>query len=195
MATTPVSSGRYNAVAMTLHWVIAALILTNIGLAWYWDGLTPSSRFGLTQIHKSIGITVLALSLVRLAWRFLRPPPPLPSTLAPYEKLIASTVYVLFYLFMIGMPLSGWAMVSASKRKAFPTGVFGIPFPAIPPVANLPADQLHQAHELLVTTHELLAWAAYVLIALHVLAAFRHLLLLRDGVMARMVPFLKAKPA
>ncbi len=206
---------RYNAVAMSLHWLIAALILGNIGLAWYFNGLplvpdgpdpTPgvsaahwtthglfptAARAGIVQLHKSIGITVLILSLLRLAWRFAKPPPALPATVSRWERLAAGAVYVLFYAIMIGLPLSGWAMVSASKLiHVYPIRLFGIvPWPAIGPLTTLPPDQMHQAHETLGNIHEYLAYLAYGLVALHVAAALRHLLLLKDGVMGRMVPF------
>ena len=71
---------RYSAVAIALHWLIAALTLTNIGLAWYFDDLTGLARVAPTQLHKSIGITVLLLSLLRLGWRLVSRPPPLPAS-------------------------------------------------------------------------------------------------------------------
>src|SRR5436305_4889094 len=99
---------RYNAGAIALHWLIAALLITNIGLAWYFNTLTGLPKIAPTQLHKSIGITILLLSLARLAWRFIAPPPPLPDYVAPWERFAAGAVYVLFYVVMIGMPLTGW---------------------------------------------------------------------------------------
>ena len=216
---TPMDAGRrYNAVAMSLHWLIALLILGNIGLAWWFNGLplvpegpdpTPgaltahwtthglfptAARSGIVQLHKSIGITVLILSLARLAWRFAKPPPALPASVTRWERLAAGAVYVLFYGIMIGMPLSGWAMVSASKLiHVYPIRLFGVvPWPAIAPLTHLPPDQMHQAHETFGQVHEYLAYLAYALVLLHVAAALRHLLWLRDGVMGRMVPFARA---
>jgi cytochrome b561 len=179
---------------MSLHWLIAALLLTNIGLAWYFNTLTGLTRVGPTQIHKSIGITILMLSLFRLAWRFISPPPPLPASVTGWERLAAHTVYVLFYVVMIGMPLTGWAMVSASRLiQVYPITLFGVaPWPAIGPLTQLPPAQMHSAHEAFETAHGLLAKLAYVLIVLHVGAALRHQFLKRDGVVPRMVPFLKA---
>ena len=183
---------RYNAVAMTLHWVIAALLLTNIGLAWYFNTLTGLPKIPPVQLHKSFGITILLLSLARLAWRIVSPPPPFPASLQPWERIAASTVYVLFYVVMIGMPLSGWALTSASVVIRFePIKLFGtIPWPAMAPLSHLPPAQMKQTHDAFVTVHGLLAKLAYGLIVLHVAAALRHLVLLRDGVMGRMAPFL-----
>ena len=188
---------RYNAVAMTLHWLIAVLLITNIGLAWYFNTLHGLPKIPPVQLHKSFGITILLLSLARLAWRFISPPPPLPASLQPWERVAAGTVYVLFYVVMIGMPLSGWALSSASAIIRFePIRLFWtIPWPAISPLSDLPPPQMKQAHAAFVAVHHFLAKVAYGLIVLHVAAALRHLLLLRDGVMSRMVPFLRGASA
>jgi cytochrome b561 len=188
-------SARYNPVAMTLHWLIAALLVSNIGIAWYFNTLTGLERIAPTQLHKSIGITILLLSLARLAWRFIAPPPPLPASVVGWERLAANAVYGLFYVVMIGMPLTGWALTSASKLiHTFPIVLYGvIPWPAIGPLTTLPPDQMHQAHKAFVTTHELLAKLAYGLIVLHVGAALRHQFIKRDDVVARMTPFLRMR--
>jgi cytochrome b561 len=192
---------RYNAVAMSLHWLIAALILTNIGLAWWFNGmpggLTPElhgiAKVRIIAIHKPIGITVLVLSLFRLAWRFISPPPPLPASVTGWERLAANSAYVLFYVVMIGMPLTGWAMVSASKTIAqYPISFFGLfNWPAIGPLTTLPKAQMHRTHELFQTAHSLGAWLAYALVVLHVGAALRHQFLLRDEVVWRMFPLVR----
>jgi cytochrome b561 len=186
---------RYNAVAMGLHWLIAALIVTNIALAWYFNTLVGLPKIAPVQLHKSIGITVLILSLARLAWRLASPPPPLPASVEPWARLAAGGVYVLFYVVMIGLPLTGWALTSASVIIRFkPIMLYGlVQWPAIAPLANLPPASMKSAHAAFVTAHGLLAKLAYALIVLHVAAAFRHLVLLRDGVMGRMAPFLDAR--
>jgi cytochrome b561 len=187
---------RYHAVAMALHWLIAVLILTNIPLAWYFNSLHGLAKVGPTQIHKSIGITVLVLSLMRLAWRFVVPHPPLPASVTGWERLAATTVYVLFYVVMIGMPLTGWAMVSASRLIfVYPITWFGLfQWPAITSLTTLPPDQMHQAHHLFETAHGLGAKLTYVLIVLHVGAALRHQFIKRDEVFWRMFPFMR-RPA
>ena len=188
------ATSRYNGLAMSLHWLIAALLVTNIGLAWYFDDLKGLAKIPPVQLHKSIGITVLLLSLIRLVWRFMAPPPPLPRSVEGWARIAAGAAYVLFYVVMIGMPLSGWALSSASVIIRFkPITLYGlIPWPTIAPLAHLPPDQMKAAHDAFVNVHESLAYLAYGLIVLHVGAALRHLFLLRDGVMGRMVPFLRA---
>jgi cytochrome b561 len=185
---------RYNGVAMTLHWLIAALIITNILIAWYFNTLNGAAKIPPVQLHKSIGITVLVLSVLRLGWRLVAPPPALPASVVPWERMTAGTVYVLFYVVMIGMPLTGWALSSASPLiMVYPIKLYGvIPWPAIGYLSHLPHDQMKSAHTTFVALHGLGAKLAYALIVLHVLAATRHWLLLRDGVAGRMVPFLRA---
>ncbi len=192
-AAPVVDQRRYNAVAMSLHWLIAALILTNIGLAWYFNTLTGLPKIPPIQLHKSIGITVLILSLARLGWRLAVPPPPLAASVARWERLAAGSVYVLFYVVMIGMPLSGWALSSASRViQIYPITLYGVvKWPAIAPLTQLPPAEMKAAHAAFVTTHELLAKLAYGLIVLHVGAALRHQFLKRDAVLSRMVPFIQ----
>ena len=187
------SQSRYNTVAMSLHWLIAALLITNIGIAWYFNTLPRAASIAPIQLHKSIGITILLLSVLRLAWRFISPPPPLPASVVGWERVAAHTAYVLFYVVMLGMPLSGWAMTSASPLiHVFPITLYKvIPWPAIGPLTTLPHAQMKQAHDLFQATHGLLAKLAYALIVLHVLAALRHQFIKRDEVVSRMIPFVR----
>jgi cytochrome b561 len=189
---------RYSAVAMLLHWLIAALIITNVGYAWYANGLHGLAKIPPLQVHKSIGITILLLSLLRLGWRLVNPPPPMSADLKPWERILAKTVHVLFYVVMIGMPLTGWATVSASATiRIYPITFFGWGhWPAISVLTHLPLDQMKQAHETFLTVHELLAkLIVYVLFPLHVLGALKHQFLDRDHELGRMIPFLKAPGA
>lgn len=186
------SSRRYSAVAMTLHWVIAALILANIGLAWWFGTLHGAARSAPIQLHKSFGITVLALSVLRIVWRLARRPPRMPASVTGWERQLARVTHALFYLVMIGMPLTGWVFTSASTPLR-PTMIFGaFPLPVITAARAGGPLRMKQIHDLFHDGHGWLAWLAYALIVLHVAGALRHLLLLRDGVVGRMVPFLKA---
>jgi cytochrome b561 len=194
-AELPAARSRYSSVAIALHWTIAALFLTNIALAWYLLTLGPAA-LGSTQImwHKSIGITVLLLSFARLGWRIIHPAPTLPPYMRGWERFAAQTVHALFYVLMIGMPLSGWAWVSSSPLlKIHPTVLYGvIPWPAFP-LSGLGPDQMHAARKTFQLTHESLAWVAYGAIFLHVGAALKHQFIDRDGVVGRMAPFLAPK--
>jgi cytochrome b561 len=188
---------RYSGVAIGLHWTIAVLLITNIGLAWYFNTLKGEASIGPVQLHKSIGITVLILSVARLGWRLAVPAPKLPAYVTGWEMWLAKTVHVFFYVVMLGMPLSGWAMSSASPLiKVFPITLFHlVPWPAMSFLTNLPHDQMKQAHKVFETTHGLLAKLAYGLIVLHVAGALKHQFISRDDVVARMIPFLRRRRA
>src|SRR3954464_7035973 len=121
--TEAVRAQRYSSVAIVLHWTIAALIILQLTLSYRMQGRSPEA-FAVVQFHKSIGITVLLLSLVRLAWRLIHPPPPEPATLVGWEKTLSAVVHWAFYVVMIGMPLTGWVMVSASRIE-LPTLLYG----------------------------------------------------------------------
>lgn len=185
---------RYSVVAMSLHWLIAALILTNIGIAWYFNTLHGLARLSPISWHQSLGLSVLILSVVRLAWRLATPAPPLPAGMPLWERTLARTVHVLFYGVMIGLPLSGWAMRSASPlHHVLPIRLFGLPWPAVPPLAHLTGAAAQAAEHRFQTVHGLLAKLAYALVVLHVGGALKHQFISRDLVIARMVPFLGSK--
>src|SRR3954464_14277443 len=105
---------RYAAPAIVLHWLIALAIICQIVLASRMDGPPTPESFAVTQLHKSIGITILLLSLLRLGWGVMASPAPLPATLTRWERVLAGLTHVGFYVIMIGMPLTGWLMVSTS---------------------------------------------------------------------------------
>ncbi|HEX3701326.1 MAG TPA: YceI family protein [Phenylobacterium sp.] len=184
-----VGSGRYATIAMVLHWLIAFAIATQVSLAWRMKDLHTPEGFALTQLHKSIGVTILVLSLLRLAWRLMNPPPPLPLTMARWEKLLAQVVHVGLYVIMIGMPLTGWIMVSAS-RIPVPTLLYGIvPWPNVPGMASLAPGAKHLWHSIGDNGHVWLSYGLYGLFVLHVGGALKHQLFSRDEpVLARMAP-------
>jgi cytochrome b561 len=183
----PVSIERYSRVAMTLHWLIALAIIANLALGLYMADMEKGPlRFEFFQLHKSLGITVLALTLLRLIWRFYKAPPPLVDTLQPWEKLIANVTYVFFYLLMLGLPLSGWALVSSSPLR-LPTLLYGVvPLPALPFFEGV-ADRKALSHQI-GDVHEWLAYIMIALLCLHIAAVIRHHWILRDSTLLRMTP-------
>src|SRR4051812_42652862 len=102
----PTGRSRYAAVAIFLHWLIALAILAQVSIAWRMGGRTPEG-FALTQLHKSIGVSIMILSIIRLGWRLTNPAPPEPQGLARWERVLATVVHWAFYGIMIGMPLTG----------------------------------------------------------------------------------------
>ncbi|ATQ44244.1 cytochrome b [Caulobacter mirabilis] len=192
------TQARYSAVAIVLHWTIALLMVWVVGLAWYADTLEGSARIEPLQLHKPLGITILVLTVLRLLWRLAKKPPALSTHLKPWERFLAHAVHVLFYVVLLALPLSGWAMVSASKLiTVFPINMFGLfEWPALSFLTNLPADQLKPTHDALQEAHHLLAKVIiYVLIPLHILGALKHQFLDKDNELARMIPFLARKDA
>jgi cytochrome b561/polyisoprenoid-binding protein YceI len=181
-------SARYPIPAIALHWLIAAAIVLQVVLSYRITGPHTPESFAVTQLHKSIGITILLLSLARLGWRLANPPAPLPTTLARWEVVLARVVHVGFYGIMIGMPLTGWLMVSAS-RIALPTLLYGtVPWPNLPVSHLAPAARMAW-HDFAEAGHGLLGDLIYVLLALHVAGALKHQLFSRDEpILARMAP-------
>lgn len=180
---------RYATIAIVLHWLIAAAILFQMQLPWRFNGLKTLEAFALIQLHKSVGISILVLSLARLGWRLANPPPPEPETLALWERWLSKVVHWGLYGLMIGMPITGWIMVSTSKT-GIPTVLWGaIPWPHVPGLAALPAAGKAAWNGFAYESHELLGWGFYVLIGLHVAGALKHQLFSRDeAVLARMAP-------
>ncbi len=199
--TPPAESARYTRVAVLLHWLIALAIIGQIIGGWYAHELLTSEDmdqrfqgFELTQLHKSFGMTVLALSLARLGWRFLNPPPPMPAGMKGWEIAAAHVTHVAFYAIMIGVPLLGWLYISTEWSVLtdtplfFASTYFGLfEIPLIPGLSGNEA-----LAGVFYNAHKLIAYATVLLLALHVGAALKHHFVNRDGVLARMVPFLKA---
>lgn len=187
------TQARYSYVAILFHWIIVVLLVTNVGLAWYADSLEGAAKIAPLQLHKPIGITILLLTLGRLAWRLMNPPPALSPRLKPWERILARTVHAMFYVLLLAMPLTGWALVSASALiTQYPINMFGLfDWPAIAPLFDLPAAERREVHELFEETHHLLAKViVYGLIPLHVLGALKHQFIDKDNELARMIPFL-----
>jgi cytochrome b561 len=181
---------RYGSVAVSLHWLIAALVLVNLCIGLYMADLPRSdtSRFMLFQLHKSFGLTVLTLSIVRLGWRLANPVPPLPRGLHPLWRLGARVSHFVLYFLIIAIPLAGWAMVSSSSL-GLPTPYFGLfAWPNISFLANLAPAAKAANLDLFKETHSLLAYGAIGLVSLHVLAALYHQFIRRDDVLRRMLP-------
>jgi cytochrome b561 len=167
---------RYTRVAIGLHWTIATLILVNLAIGLFADAL---KGVPLMPVHKAIGLTVLALSVVRLGWRLTHPAPPLPATVPGWQRATAHVTHFLLYALMILLPLSGWWMVSASAQRR-PLDWFGLfPLPYLPVQAG--GGIAHDAHGLL-------GWTMLALVILHIGGALKHHWIDRDSVLARMAP-------
>lgn len=170
---------RYDGGAIALHWAIAALVLFNLWLGLFHDGLPR--EWQVMPVHRSVGITVLALSVLRLGWRLGHRPPDFPEAMPAWQKALAKGVHWTFYALLILLPLSGWIFSSDPDRPRPFTWFWQFDVPLLP----VGHDLAELAHE----GHELLGWLMAGLVLLHILAALRHHFLLRDGALARMLPW------
>jgi cytochrome b561/polyisoprenoid-binding protein YceI len=191
---------RYTAVAIVLHWAIAAAILSNLLIGWWMKSAigetsTQARAIATFQLHKSIGLTVLLLTALRLVWRFTHKPPPLPAGMARWERFAARGTHWAFYILMVLVPLSGWTYVSSQwadgKPLNVPTlwfGLFQVPHlfdaHAMTDAARAAVSQRNAA------AHYCLAWSMAGLFALHVAAALKHHFRSRDRVLHQMLPVL-----
>ena len=188
---------RYTAVAILLHWLIAAgiaaLIVIGLIMTQLSARLPQMEVFKLYQLHKSIGITVLLLAVLRLLWRLTHRPPPLPQEMPAVEKGAAHGLHWLLYLLMIGLPLTGWAVVSSSPFN-LPTVLYSlVPWPDLPILPRLP-NKAAVSHAL-AWVHAYGAWILIALLVAHIGAALRHHFIRRDPTLGRMVRGLKGRGA
>lgn len=186
-ATVPT---RYSKVAISLHWLIALMIIGLLIVGFVMGEIDKANplKYQLYQLHKSFGITVLALSLLRLVWRLTHRTPPLPPESKRWEKAIAHLTHFGFYGLMIGLPLVGWLGVSTSPLK-IPTMIFGLfQLPHLPFFQNTPGAS-HQLFEL----HETMAYILIGLLCLHAGAALKHHFMLKNDVVLRMTPLFTHK--
>ena len=137
------SERRFGTAAMTLHWLIAVCVigLLAVGKIMTGESLDLATKFQLYQLHKSFGVLVFMLMVLRLCWRWTQTIPAYPATMQPWEKAGAHVSHWGFYLLLIVMPLTGWALVSAATFKV-PTLLFGtIPLPHLPFLENAGGSQ------------------------------------------------------
>ena len=186
MANHPPAS-RYDRVAIVLHWLIGLALLGQIAFGFLLDEIAPRGtpeRSNVINLHKSIGIVLGLLILLRLGWRLAHRPPDWPRALSGWQRRAATFVHRALYVCMVVMPLSGYVASNFSKRGV---KFFGIDLPPWGPDIKIVYDALNQVH--IVT-----AWIFTALIVLHVLAALRHATIARDGVFARMWPWGRSSP-
>ena len=166
----------YTRPAIWLHWIVAALMFCNVGLGLYAEIAPEDWVRPLIDAHKSLGVTILGLAVLRLSWRLSQPPPPFPAAYRPWERSAAQTAHIALYVAMFALPLSGWAHDSAWKGfEAHPMRWFGLfPWPRIAAIADLPPAEKEQWHDWLGQAHQYAGYALYALVAAHVVGALKH---------------------
>lgn len=181
---------RYSKPAIALHWLIALFMVFNVLLAWIWPFLADENVRPAINWHKSIGILVLGLAIMRLLWRFGHRPPAMPIGLQRWEIRLSGITHVLLYVIMFGLPLSGWIMDSAWAKAAqnpmFFMNLFEWPrmgfIMALDPATK---ETIHDAFE---AAHGILAKLLYLLFVLHVAGALKHQFWDKEPELQRMWP-------
>jgi cytochrome b561 len=181
---------RYSRTAIALHWLIAIAVITNVALAWIWPHLADDSVRPVIDTHKSIGVTVLGLAIMRLLWRTTHRPPSLPAGYALWEARASRVTHALLYVLILAMPLTGWIMDSAWKDAAtHPMAWFGMfQWPRIGFIMHLDPAVREQVHVIFGAAHEWLSYLLYGLFALHVAGALKHQLIDGEAELQRMLP-------
>jgi len=176
----PNAPDRYGGVAIALHWLIAVLILAQIALGWFLEEIprgTPMRGF-YVNLHKSTGLTIALLIVLRLGWRLAHPPPQLPSFVPAWERVTSRMNHLGLYICMLVMPSSGYI---ASNFSKFGIKLFNV---ILLPPWGIDDRRIYAVFN---TMHVVTSYLFVGLIALHVFAAVRHAFR-RDGVFARMLP-------
>ncbi|MFO1317436.1 MAG: cytochrome b [Burkholderiales bacterium] len=173
-------AARYGGVAIALHWTGAALVVGGFALGLFMTGLEFSpAKLRYYAWHKWIGITAFIVAAARLAWRAAVPPPPLPDTVPTWQRTTAANVHRLLYALLLVVPVSGWLYSSA-------TGV-SVVYLGLVPLPNLVAKDRDVARGLLLL-HQSLNFTLALAVTVHVAAALWHRFVVRDAVLARMLP-------
>jgi cytochrome b561 len=173
------SLARYGVVAQMFHWIIVGLIVTQYVLAEIAEDARLPAKIGVLANHKSVGMTILMLAVLRLAWRWSNPQPPMPEHMPPWQRLLAHLSHVALYGLLFAIPLSGWLMSSAKNYAVSWFKLFTFP-DLIGPSES--------AFRFLNTTHEVLTNVLFAVAVLHILAALKHHFIDRDDVLRRMLP-------
>lgn len=193
---TAAAQDRYTSVAIALHWLIAFMVVGQIAGGLFMHNLDDDQaklKFELYQWHKSFGVSVLLLTLVRLGWRLTHKAPALPAAMPAWERLAARGALVGFYVLLVAIPLAGWALVSSSPyADSVQTYLFGvIHWPHLPFFTGV--EDREAVSDGFAEIHEYLAFAMIGLIGLHVAAALKHHFINKDSVLAHMLPIARRK--
>lgn len=182
------STTNWGSIAKAFHWLLALLIIGNLALGYWAIGLPDSPQKAQAFYwHKTVGLTVLWLVALRLLWRFSGRVPMLPVAMPGWQRIAAHVSHFLLYVAMFAQPLSGWISHSAADRSLVLYGLFDVP-----DIVAATGERAERIGDVASAVHYYLFIALCVLIAIHVLGAFKHHLIDGDGVLKRMAPFSRA---
>lgn len=184
MDAGPTTSSNYTRTSVLLHWLIAVLIVSTFPLGWVMTRMAISPlKLRMYSWHKWVGMTVLALALLRALWRLTHAPPPF-LPMAAWQRLSAHALHGLLYLLLFLQPISGWLYSSAAGYQVVYLGLLPLP--------NLVAKSKPLAATLL-QVHWALGWLLFAALVLHVLAALKHHFFDRDETLRRMLSWRSAR--
>jgi len=171
-------SDRYTRTAIALHWIVAALVIAQFAWGWWMQGIPKQPvgpRVDAFNLHKSMGLLILGLMLLRLGWRLGHPAPALPD-MPRWQARLAHGSHAVLYAVLIVMPLAGYL---GSAFSGYPVRYFGLAIPAW-------TGKHPEAKELMSLVHAGASWVLAGAVLLHLAGALKHALIERDGVLARM---------
>lgn len=187
-ADSHTSEGRWSPVAITFHWTMAALVLFQIVWGWWMSGVPAGGdKVAAFQLHADTGLLILLLAVLRAIWRLLIPGPVNDADQPGWEHRVSRVTHVLFYVFIVGLPLSGWLMVSTVAPE-IPLSLAGVfPMPMLP-TSHLSQEALWNLMWAAERIHFFMIWGITFLIIGHVAAALKHYLFDKDNVLPGMLP-------
>lgn len=169
---------RYSALSKGLHWLIALMVILMLSVSFFLDDV-PSQYTSLAYtLHKSLGLSVLGLMLIRIVCIIYYGRPSLPKSVPGWIQWLSRFVQYSFYVLLLVMPLSGWIMSMAGNRIPSYFGLFPLPLPGISPNPWL-ENWMDQSHKVI-------AWILIALICLHIAGAIKHYFIDKDGVVNKM---------
>lgn len=185
---------RYTPVGIAFHWVMAALVIFQLGWGWYM-AVVPSGgdKLRAFEVHSAVGLPILILGIGRFVWRMIIPPPDNSDEIPVWQARIAKVTHYIFYICFFGLPLSGWAMWSAVVPPG-PLHLAGvIPWPQLP-LHTLSTDMQWRVLGAAETVHQILVWTLAILVPAHVGAALKHHFWDRHDILRGIIPEVPDEP-
>jgi cytochrome b561 len=186
--------GRYSPVGIVFHWTMAALVLFQLGWGWWMGRLRPGGDMvAAYDLHFLVGVLMLVLAVGRLGWRLFAPDIINDADKPGWESTAAHVTHYVFYTCLLGLPISGWAIVSATSPQTELTLLGLFPWPLMP-LHGLPTPLLWRIEVLAEGLHWGLVVSLMALVPIHVGAALKHHLIDRDDVLHGMLPIVPQRP-
>ena len=174
------SKTQYSSGSKLLHWLIAVIVIVMLSGSFFLEDLPETIKSTAIMLHKSFGLTILGLMVLRLVWIIRSGKPALPSAVPRWERYLSHAIQHSLYLLLFLMPVCGWIMSVAAAHTPTYFGLFEVPFPGI--VANKALSNW------MFSAHETIAWIIIGLLVLHVAGALKHLFIDKDNVFQKMWP-------